>query len=303
MNAASASKRDNHKYCEFHRDNSHTTDECWHLNEEIENLRERGSLSQFVKKEAEDRESEGDRKRERKEDAPRRPKPEHAGVVNVIMGGSTGGDSNTTRKKAARMVYSVSSGAPDVWRFGSISFSEIDSHSLALPHEDALVVKGRLNNFEISRMLVDTGSSVNKITMEVFKRVGQKKEDLTRVSTLLEGLGGKSVQVEGSLEIDVQLGDGDIFKEVRTEFMIVNMDFAYHAILGRHLLHDTYASICMRYLLMKIPTKEGEAKVRGCQKSAREAYFTAIKKVHITLPVLTVEPPERIERAEHYGNT
>ncbi|XP_050207935.1 uncharacterized protein LOC126657310 [Mercurialis annua] len=303
MNAASASKRDNSKYCEFHRDNGHTTDECWHLKEEIEKLIERGSLSQFVKRDTEARETESERKKERKEEIARRPRPEPAGVVNVIMGGSTGGDSNTTRKKAARTVYSVSPGAPNAKKFRSVSFSEVDSHGLSVPHEDALVVKGRLNNFEVSRMLVDTGSSVNMITMEVFGRIGLKKENLTHVSTPLVGLGGKSVQVEGSLEINIQLGDGEIYKEIRAEFMVVNMDFAYNAILGRPLLHDTCASICMRYLLMKIPTREGDAEVRGCQKSAREAYFTALRKVHITLPVLTMEPPEKKERAEHYGRT
>ncbi|XP_050222771.1 uncharacterized protein LOC126672864 [Mercurialis annua] len=303
MNVASASKRDNSKYCEFHRDNGHTTDECWHLKEEIEKLIERGSLSQFVKRDTEARETESERKKERKEEIARRPRPEPAGVVNVIMGGSTGGDSNTTRKKAARTVYSVSPGAPNAKKFRSVSFSEVDSHGLSVPHEDALVVKGRLNNFEVSRMLVDTGSSVNMITMEVFGRIGLKKENLTHVTTPLVGLGGKSVQVEGSLEINIQLGDGEIYKEIRAEFMVVNMDFAYNAILGRPLLHDTCASICMRYLLMKIPTREGDAEVRGCQKSAREAYFTALRKVHITLPVLTMEPPEKKERAEHYGRT
>ncbi|XP_050238287.1 uncharacterized protein LOC126687774 [Mercurialis annua] len=65
MNASSASKRDNSKYCEFHRDNGHTTDECWHLKEEIEKLIERGSLSQFVKRDAETREMEAERKKRR----------------------------------------------------------------------------------------------------------------------------------------------------------------------------------------------------------------------------------------------
>ncbi|XP_050217537.1 uncharacterized protein LOC126668374 [Mercurialis annua] len=135
----------------------------WHLKEEIE----KESLSQFVKRDTEAKEAEVERKKERKEETTRRPRPEPASVVNVIMGGYTGGDSNTTRKKAARTVYSVSPGAPDIKKFGSVSFSEGGSHGLSLPHEDALLVKGRLNNFEVSRMLVDTGSSVNMITMKV----------------------------------------------------------------------------------------------------------------------------------------
>ncbi|XP_050211416.1 uncharacterized protein LOC126661606 [Mercurialis annua] len=43
MNAATTNKSDNNKYCEFHRNNGHTTNECWHLKEEIEKLIERGA--------------------------------------------------------------------------------------------------------------------------------------------------------------------------------------------------------------------------------------------------------------------
>ena len=43
------SKRDSSKYCRFHRDTGHTTDECRQLKDEIEGLISRGYFRQYVK--------------------------------------------------------------------------------------------------------------------------------------------------------------------------------------------------------------------------------------------------------------
>ncbi|XP_077251921.1 uncharacterized protein LOC143891169 [Tasmannia lanceolata] len=42
-------KRDKSKYCRFHKDHGHDTDEFWHLKEEIELLINRGYLKKYVK--------------------------------------------------------------------------------------------------------------------------------------------------------------------------------------------------------------------------------------------------------------
>ena len=41
-------KRDSTKYCEFHRDHGHGTDDCIQLRKEIEHLIQRGHLRRFV---------------------------------------------------------------------------------------------------------------------------------------------------------------------------------------------------------------------------------------------------------------
>ena len=42
------SKRDPNKYCRYHQDRGHTTDECRQLKDEIEGLISRGYLRQYV---------------------------------------------------------------------------------------------------------------------------------------------------------------------------------------------------------------------------------------------------------------
>ena len=46
----SSRKRDLKKYCRFHKDHGHYTDECRDLKEQIEELILRGKLQKFVKK-------------------------------------------------------------------------------------------------------------------------------------------------------------------------------------------------------------------------------------------------------------
>ena len=48
--SSSSRKRDLKKYCRFHKDHGHYTDECRDLKEQIEELILRGKLQKFVKK-------------------------------------------------------------------------------------------------------------------------------------------------------------------------------------------------------------------------------------------------------------
>ncbi|KAL2534459.1 Uncharacterized protein Adt_07810 [Abeliophyllum distichum] len=86
-------RRDETKYCKFHRDHGHDTDDCQQLKEEIERLIKRGQLSKFVK---------ADKEKGKEAEYHQQPPP-RAGVINVIVGGiAAGGDSNSARKSYAR---------------------------------------------------------------------------------------------------------------------------------------------------------------------------------------------------------
>ncbi|XP_071927065.1 uncharacterized protein [Coffea arabica] len=96
-------KRNQDRYCAFHRDVGHDTERCWTLRKEIEDLIRRGFLGQFVRQGRPGQESEstyrGDRsegqRRDRPErrDVPRGHSPDQdiqnlAGVINTIAGKS-----------------------------------------------------------------------------------------------------------------------------------------------------------------------------------------------------------------------
>ncbi|KAL0298841.1 UNVERIFIED_CONTAM: hypothetical protein Sradi_6543900 [Sesamum radiatum] len=85
------------KYCRFHRDRGHTTEECHHLKNEIEKLIQRGHLRQYVNRE---------QSRQPQETAstqhPNSDNLPTAGVIAVISGGPAGGDSANARKALVR---------------------------------------------------------------------------------------------------------------------------------------------------------------------------------------------------------
>ena len=47
---SSPSVRDKRKYCCFHKDHGHYTEDCWDLKEQIEELIRKGKLQKYVKR-------------------------------------------------------------------------------------------------------------------------------------------------------------------------------------------------------------------------------------------------------------
>ena len=86
-------KRDNTKYCEFHRDHEHRTDDCIQLRKEIEYLIRCGYLRHFVASEGQD---------QAQPPPPRQTTTQHQqplGEIHVILGGfAEGGESISARK-------------------------------------------------------------------------------------------------------------------------------------------------------------------------------------------------------------
>ncbi|KAL5579755.1 hypothetical protein UlMin_012197 [Ulmus minor] len=91
-----ANKKDNTKYCRFHRDTGHTTEECRVLKDEVERLIQRGQLREYVR---------GANQQPRQPAQPvARPQPQdnHDLEVRTIMGGPATGETNRARKNYAR---------------------------------------------------------------------------------------------------------------------------------------------------------------------------------------------------------
>ena len=95
-------KRDMTKYCEFHKDHGHGTDDCIQLKKEIKFLIRCGHLRRYVA--PEDR-------NQAPPPPPRQPAPaqhhQPLGEINVIFGGFVGGgELSSTRKAHLRSIRS-----------------------------------------------------------------------------------------------------------------------------------------------------------------------------------------------------
>ena len=53
-----------------------------------------------------------------------------------------------------------------------IVFTEIDARWVYLPYEDALVITAKIDNSMIYRVLIDSGSAINILYWNGYKRLG-----------------------------------------------------------------------------------------------------------------------------------
>ncbi|XP_022867813.1 uncharacterized protein LOC111387490 [Olea europaea var. sylvestris] len=277
--------RDMNKYCEFHRDHGHTTENCKALQREIEALIKRGLLSSYV---GNDKRPRNDRAREKDPKAKRDGQPT-AGTINIIIGGiASGGDSNNGRKQYARR-YALASGMPH-GKLEDITFGTGDLEGISLPH--ALVISTVLANFEVKRILVDNGSAANILSQEAFAKMGISSQQLKAVKTPLQGFGGGVITPEGVVELPLTLGSGQKQITEMTSFQVVRVSMAYNAILGRPLLNKIKAIVSTFHLAMKFPTSNGVGVVRGDQIAVRQCYVASVREINNDVMQISRMDPE-----------
>ena len=88
-----------------------------------------------------------------------------------------------------------------------IGFSEEDARRLHHLHDDALVVSIRIEDYNMHRVLVDNGSSVDILYYLAFQQMGIGREQLIPTNTSLVGFGGTRVLPLGAITLSVVVGD------------------------------------------------------------------------------------------------
>ncbi|XP_043705405.1 uncharacterized protein LOC122655263 [Telopea speciosissima] len=274
------------KYCWFHQDHGHDTEECRQLKDEIEALIQRGRLNRFVKKEVNDRrtdyrarEPEGRQRsfpKANKEELPRgEPHTENAPLreITTIFGGpGIGEETSNSRKHHARNVLQTETTVKRRRASYPITFSDEDLADIQMPHDNALVIKMVIANCVVGRILVDNGSSVDILYYDAFERMLLKFEMLKRVESSLYGFNGAPVQVEGSIELLVTEGTEPKLSTVMMNFLVVKVNSTHKGILGRPGLNTLQVVISTPHLVMKFPTDHGIGECRGSEVTVRRCY-------------------------------
>ncbi|KAJ9134997.1 hypothetical protein P3X46_032223 [Hevea brasiliensis] len=138
----------------------------------------------------------------------------------------------------------------------------------------------------VRRVLIDIRSLVNLVTLEIYKKLRLKRNDLTKVTFPLVGLGDKIILVAGTTNLTIALGN-EVFKwSIYAKFIIADTPLSYNVILGRLILNDNNILINVDCLCMKLLAPGGIAMVRKSQKSTQECYKYSIKAVaKVTLSI------------------
>ncbi|GAV79498.1 hypothetical protein CFOL_v3_22963, partial [Cephalotus follicularis] len=231
------------KYCRYHRDHGHDTEECRQLKNQIEDLIRKGNIRKYVERDA----PQG-RREQRREEAPRQEEQQQQqqprGVIHTISGGvASRGDDSNARKAYGRQSLVVQQVPHNKrLRIGGdeevISFSEADYEGVRLPHDDPVVVTLLVELFTMKRILIDNGSSADILYKHAFDQLRIPADQLKPVKTPLVGFA-------------------------------VDTPSPYNAIIGRPGLNLLEAIVSTRHLLMKFPTRFGVGEVRGDQEVAR----------------------------------
>ena len=207
-------KRDNTKYCEFHRDHGHRTNDCIHLRKEIEYLIRRGHLRHYVASEGQD---------QVQPPPPCQPTlAQHQlplGEIHVISGGFVGGGESSSARKAH--LHSIRSGeALEIQAVSklpqldtTITFSDSYMEGCQHPHDNPLVIKAVVANKTIHGVLVDNGSSADIIFSSAFDKMGIGREKLEPISAYLRGFSEERV---------LPLGDPLCQATITVRFLIVD---------------------------------------------------------------------------------
>uniref|UniRef100_A0A2N9EC48 Integrase catalytic domain-containing protein n=1 Tax=Fagus sylvatica TaxID=28930 RepID=A0A2N9EC48_FAGSY len=187
--------REGKPYCSYHRECGHLTEQCRAYKYHLEQLVKNGHLKQYIDETKSFHQNTEAPKTTIKDSAP----------IGII-------DESTEQ----------------------IVFTNQDLEGVQLPHSDALVVTLCIGEFDVKRILIDPGSSVEVMYEPLFKGLGLEKKDLNLVEGPLSSFSGETVVPSGKVTINVKAGT----VSSPTEFFVLNAFSPYNAILGRPWLHS-----------------------------------------------------------------
>ena len=281
------STRNNTKYCEFHRDYGHRTDDCIQLKREIEFLIRRVYLRRFISLESQPQnQAQNQAPAQQPPPPPRQITTQHQqplGEIQVISGGFTrGGESSSARKAHLRSIRSAEIGeiqavSKQPSLDTSITFSDSDLEGCQHPNDDPLVVRAIVANKTVHWVLVDNGSSADIIFASAFDKMDIGREKLDPVNTHLRGFSGEKVLPLGSIQLVLTLGKPPCQATTTARFLIVDAPSVYNMLLGRPSLNVIKAIPSSYHMMIKFPTLNEVGMVRGDQRVARECYTTSMK--------------------------
>ena len=259
--------RDNTKYCEFHRDYGHRTNDCIQLKREIEYLIRRGYLRRFISPENQPQDqAQNQAPAQQLPPPPRQTTTQHQqplGEIHVISGGfAGGGESSSARKAHLCRIRSAEIGEIQVVSKlprldTSITFYDSNMEGCQHPHDDPLVVRAIVANKTVHRVLVDNGSSADIIFASAFDKMGIRREKLEPVYTHLRGFSGEKVLPLGSIQLVLTLGEPPCQATTTARFLIVDAPSAYNMLLGRPSLNAIKAILSAYHMVIKFPTIHG----------------------------------------------
>ncbi|GKV37355.1 hypothetical protein SLEP1_g45396 [Rubroshorea leprosula] len=170
-----AASRDHTRYCDFHQDHGHTTEDCKSLKSELESLARKGMLNEYI---------------------------QNRSLQKFVKEqGQPQGSRAANNRDGKRKI-------DEDWKNQSVTFTSADLEGVVTPHNNPLVTSVIINNCEVQRALIDTGSAPDIMYYHCFESLGLDLALLQKYDGPIYGFNNQPVPVEGVLRLNVAFGSG-----------------------------------------------------------------------------------------------
>ncbi|GJU21266.1 reverse transcriptase domain-containing protein [Tanacetum coccineum] len=232
-------KRSSNKFCDFHNDKGHSTDECMQLKKQIEELVRAGKLSHLIKEIKQGR----DQPKVGKKEVPAKDKSMAIYMIQPWH--------RMTRQKVTQSFERVS----------EITFPSLTTSSGT---EGPLVIEAEIGGHMIHRMYVDGGSSTEVLYEHYFNQLRPEiKNQMVLAKTSLTSFSGETIWPLGQLRLLVTIGDPDHSTEAWMNFMIVRSLSPYNGIIGRPGIREIQAVPSTAHGMLKFLVDGGIVTIRS----------------------------------------
>ncbi|KAM1063108.1 hypothetical protein ACFX2A_027907 [Malus domestica] len=268
-------------FCCYHEHNSHDSEKCITLRNDIEALAREGKIDQLFLHPSRDNRNQ-----------------RQVNVIYSISGGTPIFESSNRAMKNSEQtlrpghqvfhVEDIKGGKYQKLNWDPICFYPEEERGIIYPHNDPLIVEAHIANFEVQRIMVDTGASVNIMFAEAFRALNVVEHLLDRSIFPLISFSGDIVQPLGSIRLPFTIGTCPYTATITTNFLVVDCPTTYNVSFGRTSINDLKAMVSTYMLLMKFPTPYGNGYIIGDQLSAQSCYNTSVKQQHLHVPKETL---------------
>lgn len=190
----------------------------------------------------------------------------------MISCGPTDGDSNRARKSTSRRMENLEVSERKVRARQSISFGPADMTGVVEPHNDALVTRATIVNYEVARVFIDSDSSFNVLFKEVMDQMALCEYKFEPIATSLFGFTGLAVEPLGMINLSLSSGENHTWKTRIIGFEIIQAPSAYNVILGRPVMAAFMVVASTLHKRIKFPVGDAVGEVQCDQKLARKCY-------------------------------
>ncbi|GAU21573.1 hypothetical protein TSUD_35360 [Trifolium subterraneum] len=231
-------RQDRSKYCAYHKSYGHLTEDCIKLKDAIEILIHDFYVPKHLKDTYEH---------------PILNEWENFAETMVISGGVFDKHTVGSVKRKFEELITASSGMAVTLGKPKTSSQPLSFYLEELPGGSAnsqipLLVRADMANFDVRRIVVDSGSSCDIMYAHLFRTLQLDESHLTPyLGSDLQGFNGATTKPWGYIDLIVTFGHNETAKSIKVKFLVVNCPSLYQCIIGRTAIADLPAVASTMY--------------------------------------------------------